>query len=69
MLKKTYRQTGTMSQYPRFAARALVGKKVCSLTLNYQVLRLRNVVKKLLISIGCVTMLFVSHLYFVNMRQ
>ena len=32
----------------------------------YKVLILRNVVKNLLISIGCVTMLFVSRLYFVN---
>ena len=41
----------------------------CNLTLNHQVLRLRNVVENLQISIGCVTMLFASHLYFVNMCQ
>ena len=35
---------------------------------NY-LLRLRHIVENLQISIGCVTMLFVSHLYFVNMCQ
>jgi len=40
----------------------------CNLTLNYQVLRFRNVVENLQISIGCVTII-VSHLYFVNMCQ
>ena len=46
-----------------------ISNAACNLTLNYQVLRLRNVVENLQISIGCVTMLFASHLYFVNMFQ